>query len=199
MQIDYYYSPSSPWTYLGAKRFREMARRHGATIVHKPVDLGPVFAATGGLPLAQRPPARRAYRMFELKRWAEHLGIPLVLEPKFFPVSTELAARALIAASGAGHDPSDFSEGIFAACWAEERDIADAATLTAIADAAGLPGAEILAAARDALTAAAYAALTEEALARGVFGAPTFIFRDEPFWGQDRLDFLERALARAKA
>lgn len=196
-KIDYYYSLISPWTYLGGPRLREIATRHRATIAHKPVKLAEVFPATGGLPLAKRAPARQAYRLMELARWREHLGMPLNLRPKHFPVPERPAAGMVIAARAAGLDCGLLSEALLRAVWAEERDIADRATLAAIAEACAMDGAALLAEAEKDPAAAEYQANTEEAIARGVFGAPTYAVGDELFWGQDRLDFVERALARA--
>lgn len=194
-RVDVYYSLASPWTYLGWRRFRDIVARTGAEATYKPVSLARVFPVSGGLPLPKRAPQRQAYRMMELKRWSAHLGIPINFEPRHFPVDEGLAARMVIAHRQRGGDPAPLSGAILAAVWAEERDIADPATLRAIAAAEGLDGAALLAAAEDEAARAAYAADTEEAIERGVFGAPTFIVDGELFWGQDRLDFVERALA----
>jgi 2-hydroxychromene-2-carboxylate isomerase len=195
-QIDYYFTPISPWAYLGAARLRVIAETTGAVVNHRPMDLARVFAATGGLPLRQRSAERQAYRLIELKRFRDHLGVPLNLHPAHFPKSGDLAARTIIAAQRAGHEPSELAEALGRALWAEERDIADAPTVRQIVEAQGLPGDELVAAATEPLVQAIYSAYTDEALARGVFGAPTYFYGDEPFWGQDRLDFLERALVR---
>ena len=192
--VDYYFSPSSPWTYLGHERFAAIAKRHGAEIAVKPVDYGVIFPQSGGLPLGKRAPQRQAYRLMELKRWKEHLGVPLNAQPKFFPVNANAAALAIVAAGPSGSEAQMRLAGaILRALWAEEQNIADAATLRALAAKAGLDGDKLLAAAPGAQ--AQYDAFTQEALARGVFGAPTYVYRDELFWGQDRLDFLDRALA----
>lgn len=196
--VDYYFAPHSPWTYLGHQRFIDLVMSHQAAMNLKPVDLGRVFPVSGGLPLAKRAPQRQAYRVVELKRWRDYLDLPLNLEPKFFPVNPELASLVIIAA-GANKSavaPSlafDFMRAV----WVEERDIADIETVKNIVRAKGLPADELLAAAQSAETKAAYDALTKEAMDRGVFGAPTYVYKDEPFWGQDRLDFLDRALAKS--
>ncbi len=194
--IDYYYVLISPWTYLGGPRFTDIAERHGATVNCKPVDLGRIFPVSGGLPLPKRAPQRQAYRLVELERWRDHLGMEINLKPKFFPTSYELAARMVVGAVNAGQgDPMGLSHAILRAIWAEERDIADAATLAKIADDNGMDGTALLAAAEAPDVLAAYEANTDEAIERGVFGAPAYIFNNEMFWGQDRLDFLDRALA----
>ena len=104
------------------------------------------------------------------------------------------AARLVIAAGESGGDPLRLAHAILRAVWTEERSIDDPATLKAIAEESGHDGAALLALAERQETTAAYEALTREALSRGVFGAPTYIYEGEPFWGQDRLDFLDEAL-----
>ena len=194
--VDYYFAPNSPWTYLGHQRFVDLIMGHQAAMNLKPVDFGKVFAVSGGLPLAKRAPQRQAYRLMELKRWRDVLDVPLNIQPKFFPVNPDLAALVIIAAgeNKSGVGPS-LAYDLMRAVWAEERDIADVQTVAGIIKAKGLPEDELLAAAQSPETRAAYEALTKEAMDRGVFGAPTYAFRDELFWGQDRLDFLDRALA----
>ena len=196
--VDYYLTLSSPWSYLGHERFVAIAAKYGATIHLKPVDYGKIFPASGGVPLAQRPEQRKAYRLTELKRWQEYLGVPLNLHPKFFPVSPEAAARYAIAATDVSLDAGlAFCGATMRACWAEDRDISNVATLQDIADACGLDAAALRARADMPETGARYAALTDEALRRQVFGAPTYAYNNELFWGQDRLEFVERALAKA--
>jgi 2-hydroxychromene-2-carboxylate isomerase len=194
--VDYYFSPMSPWTYLGHTRFSAMLARYGAQVQVKPVDFAKIFSVSGGLPLKQRAPQRQAYRMVELRRFRDHLGVPLNLEPKFFPVPTDDAALFIIAADqqqGASA-AMNLAGAILRACWAEERNIGDTQTLALIAGERGLNAAAL----RDkaAQARAVYDGYTQEAIERQVFGAPTYCFEGEPFWGQDRLDFLERALAR---
>lgn len=196
--IDYYVFVNSPWTYLGHRRFVEIAHAAGASIRVRPMDAAKVFPVSGGLPLAQRPKQRQAYRIFELKRWREHLGVPINIQPKYFPTPTDLAAKMVVAANddSAPARALDLLGRFLAAVWAEERNIGDETTLAAIAGEAGLDGAALIARAKSAETQARYDAYSQEAIDRQVFGAPTYFYRDEPFWGQDRLDFLQRALAR---
>ena len=192
--IDYYFTPLSPWTYLGHERLGAIALRHGARVLCKPADYGKIFAASGGLPLAKRPPQRQAYRLVELERWRRFLDIPLNLHPAFFPVPAELASRLILAAPEVAL--FRLAGALLRAVWAEERNIADGPTLARICAENELDGPRLLHAAQSAATAERYDALTQEAILRQVFGAPTYIYRDEPFWGQDRLDFLDRALQR---
>jgi 2-hydroxychromene-2-carboxylate isomerase len=196
--IDYYLSPMSPWTYLGHERFAALARKYGAAIDVKPVDYGKIFPASGGLPLAKRAPQRQKYRLVELARWREALGLPLTLQPKYFPYDTSLASHLLVATRKRdGEAPAmKLAGALLRATWTEERNMADAAQLAAVLTEQGLDAAALLALANSAETAAEYELLTQEAIERDVFGAPTYVLDGELFWGQDRLDLLERKLAR---
>jgi 2-hydroxychromene-2-carboxylate isomerase len=188
--VDYYMTPSSPWTYLGHARFGEIAQRHGAVVRVKPVDYGVIFPQSGGLPLPKRAPQRQAYRLVELKRWGTQLGVPITIQPKHFPVNATAASCLVLGAPEAQRFA--LAGALLAALWTEEADIADADTLARIAARHGVDDAPA------AITAGAplFSAMTDEALKRGVFGAPTYVVRDELFWGQDRLEFVDRALAR---
>ncbi len=196
--VDYFIAPQSPWTYLGHERFVAIAKEQGAQVRLKPCDVNKVFAASGGVPVGQRPPQRQAYRLAELTRWSKHLNMPLTLHPKFFPVAGEPGAKLLIAAQhAAGTDKAlELLGALGRACWAEEKNIADADTLVAIANGLGLDGAALLALSAGDAVAADYARNTEDAIAANVFGVPWYGIDGEGYWGQDRLDFVERALAR---
>ena len=196
-RIDYYVCLISPWTYLGDARLIEIAARHNAEVNIKPMNLGRVFPETGGLPLAKRAPARKAYRMQELQRWRAHLDIPLTLEPAHFPTNEWPAAGMVIAAKEQGLDVAPLVNGFLSACWAEERDIGDHDTAVAIANERGFDGAALLAAATadDNALQAKWDQNSHEALDAGVFGAPAYVIGEQLFWGQDRLEFVDRALA----
>lgn len=192
--IEYYLTVTSPWSYFGHDRLVALAEQHGATVRWRPMQIPVVFAETGGLPLPQRPPARKAYRMVELKRWREALGLPLNLQPAHFPANPDLANRAAIALAEMGDSPSDFLHRGFRAVWVYDRDIADEHTVEALLADAGHDARTVLAKARADETGALYESFTREAISHGVFGAPTYILNGEVFWGQDRLDMLEEAL-----
>jgi 2-hydroxychromene-2-carboxylate isomerase len=198
-QVTVYYALQSPWTYLGWARFRELVAKAAAEVDYRPIEMAPVFAASGGLPLARRPQQRQAYRLMELKRWQQRLGVPLNLHPRHFPVDEALAARMVIAHGQPGGDVGRLSQAMMTAVWAEERDLADRPTLLEIAVEQDLDGGALLEAAASAAVQAAYHANTEAAIAAGVFGVPTFQIGDELFWGQDRLDFVAAALDRPAA
>jgi 2-hydroxychromene-2-carboxylate isomerase len=197
--IDYYDSMSSPWTYLGHLRFLALARRFGLTVKHKPMDLLKVWSVSGGLPLKQRAQQRQAYRHQELRRWREILGIPCNLEPAFHPVADRRACFLVIAAMQQNLDWEKLSYALLRAVWVEERNIADHSTLAAIADENGMDGKALLTATENAGVESEYQANTDEAVAQGVFGAPTYVFDGELFWGQDRLDMLEWRLRQKLA
>ena len=198
--LSYYLSLQSPWTYLGHKRLCEIATQHDLEISIFPVDYGVIFPATGGLPLAKRAPERRAYRLQELKRWREVLDVPLNLEPRFFPVDDKQAMRLVVALRR--EDPVgavELAGRILRAVWAEEKDIADEATLREIVTAQGLAADELFEQAAEKSTAERIVKDTDRAITKGVFGAPTYIVGSEIFWGQDRLALLERHLASLAA
>ncbi|MEQ9640041.1 MAG: 2-hydroxychromene-2-carboxylate isomerase [Alphaproteobacteria bacterium] len=191
--VDYYMSPTSPWTYLGHARFAEIAKAAGATVMIKPINVGEVFAVTGGLPLGKRHPARQAYRLVELERWRTHLDVPLTMHPKFFPANDEPARRLIEAARQAGADAMGLAHALLRAVWAEERDIADHDTLAAILGENGL-SADLFAAADGQAVTDEIAASTAQAIERNVIGVPNYYVDGKPHWGQDRLDFVQRAL-----
>ena len=195
--VDYYFATNSPWTYLGHERFVALANEHGATVNVLPIDLSKVFPGSGGLPLAKRAPQRQAYRLVELKRWSEHLRIPIHFTPKFAGADPNVSARWVIAALEHGTAAGlAMALGAMRARWAEERDAADPATLRYVAHHAGLDADKLAARAADPEIQARYDASTQQAIDAQVFGAPWYVYRGEPFWGQDRLDFLARALSK---
>lgn len=195
--VDYYLATVSPWTYLGHARFVDLAHQHHATVHVKPVNLGEVFPVSGGLPLSKRAPQRQAYRLVELARFSQHLGIPLNVQPKFFPANGDLAARWVIAANEvSGEQALALVGAVGRALWHEDRDIADQETLAVVAHGIGLDAQSLSDRAQTDAIAARYAANTKEAIDRGVFGAPTYVVDGEIFWGQDRLDFVGRKLAK---
>ncbi|NPC57422.1 2-hydroxychromene-2-carboxylate isomerase [Caenimonas soli] len=194
--IDYYFAPLSPWTYLGHERFTAITKAAGATVHVRPVDINAVFAVSGGVPLAQRPAQRQAYRLVELERFSKYLGVPMNLRPKFFPVPADLAAKLITAVFL--HDGQDaamrISGAVFAAVWAQDRDISNAAVLAQLASECGLP-AERNEQALGPEVQTLFEQNTRKAIETQIFGAPSYVIDGEIFWGQDRLDFVQRALA----
>jgi 2-hydroxychromene-2-carboxylate isomerase len=194
--VDYYLAANSPWSYLGHARFQAMAKATGAQVRVKPVDLaGQVFPVSGGLPLPQRAAQRRAYRLVELARFKEVLNVPLNIEPAFFPVNPTPASLLIIATQMQhGQERAmDLTGAVLRAVWAQERNIADSATLLALLKELDLPT-TLLEDSQLPDVKAHFQTYTEEAIACGVFGAPSYVIDGEIFWGQDRLDFVQRCL-----
>lgn len=197
--ITYYFWTISDWAYLGHRRLVDMAARHGVEIDYRPVDLPAVYAMTGGVLLGQRSKQRQDYRMAELRRWKERLDDPIVIEPRYFPVSYHLSSRLVIAAKLAGLPLAELSYAVMRGMWAEERDISDPETLREIC-ASSVPDVEaLLAAAERPDVQAEYERYTREAPDDGVFGSPFYLYDGDILWGQDRLDFLAEALAQRAA
>jgi 2-hydroxychromene-2-carboxylate isomerase len=196
--VQYFLAAHSPWTYLGHARFVALARAAGAQVELKPFDLGKVFGVSGGLPLSKRAPQRQAYRLHELARWAGQLQLPLNPQPKFFASPPDAAARLIIATrtSLGGDAALDVAGALMHALWAEERNIADDDTLAQIASGCGFDGRMLVKSSQTAGVQEQYDRNTDEAMAASVFGAPWYVVDGESYWGQDRLDFVERALAK---
>ena len=195
--VDYYFVPQSPWAYLGHQRFQNILKKSGASVRVMPFDLGgKVFPISGGLPLGQRAPQRQAYRLTELERFSKWLGAPLHLKPTFFPVGGDDAAKLIIAVDMAvGADAAmTISGAILSAVWSQQRNIADEKTLLELLHEHHLPVACLEQSYNQAVHER-YESYTQMAIDAGVFGAPSYVLAGEIFWGQDRLDFVERALA----
>ena len=169
-----------------------IVRRHDVEVTCKPVLLPSVFAETGGLPFPKRHPVRLRYRILELQRWREKRGLKFNLHPGSGR-STEMADRFVIAIVAAGHDPDPFLRRAFAAVWAGEQNLADDATLIALADSVTLPGEALLADARREESKAKYEQNIKDAIAGDVIGSPGYVLDGEVFWGQNRLDLLDDA------
>lgn len=198
LHVDYYASLNSPWTHLGAARIVAMTAQHGASLKIWPVDFGTIFPQSGGLPLPKRAPQRQAYRMMELRRWREFLGIPITLTPAHFPSSELQAACCAIAVRETinGGKAIALSHRVLKAIWEEEQNPGDPAVLARLIGEVGLDAAHVMALGAEPRWAEMRAADSQAALARGVFGAPSYVIGEEIFWGQDRLDFVARRLAR---
>ena len=194
--IDYYFGTISPFAYLAGDRLERIAARHGAAITYKPLDILQLFDRTGGVRPANRHPSRMDYRAQELPRWADHLGLPLNLKPAFWPVNMAPSSYAIIAAQGAGGgDTGGLVQGFLRAVWAEDRDISDDTVIRDILSAHGFDPA--LADKGLFVGAETYGRNLEQAVEAGVFGSPFYVVREsgQKFWGQDRLDFLDRHIA----
>ena len=193
-QVDYYLTLASPYAFMGHTRFVDISKKMKASVAIKPVNMGYIFSKTGGLPLGKRSPARQAYRFQELERWRQHLDIPLILKPNFFPVNDLQASAMVIAADLKGENGIDLAGAYLRAVWAEERNINAPDTLVSIVSDLGIHGAELLTQSGSVEVAQIFERNSQDALDIGVFGAPTYAVGEQLFWGQDRLDFLEHAL-----
>lgn len=192
--IDYYFSTLSPYAYLAGTGLEDIAQRQGATITYKPLDLMALFARTGGQPLKDRHPARRAYRDQEVIRQVKKRGMPFNMSPAFWPFNAAPSCYAIIAAqSEGGGDVGALAHSLLRACWAEDKDAADDSVIRDCLSAAGFDPAL---ADKGLLSGAeTYAANLEEAVAANVFGSPFYVVdTGQAFWGQDRLRDLESHL-----
>ncbi|MGE4218758.1 MAG: 2-hydroxychromene-2-carboxylate isomerase [Alphaproteobacteria bacterium] len=192
--VEYYFSVISPFSYLAGLRLEAAASRHGATIVYKPVDIMTVFRETGGTPVPQRHPVRQAYRLVELRRVAAHHGLPINVKPAHFPTDQRPASRAILAARDFDGDVGRLAHAFLRAVWAEDRDIATEDTVASVLTASGYDAARVMAA--SAAQDDTFDAFTREAVERGVFGMPSYVYGGEIYWGQDSLDYLDAALSR---
>jgi 2-hydroxychromene-2-carboxylate isomerase len=190
--IEFLFDVGSPTSYLAWRRLPAIAARTGARIDHVPVLLGGIFKATGNAPPGMVA-ARGRWMGIDMARYADREGITLGMNPDF-PINTITMMRMLTAARGTA-DFMKLGETLFAGMWEAPRNMGDPAILAATLAAAGFDSEALLAGANDPAVKAALAAATEAAVARGVFGAPSFFVGDEFFFGQDRLDWVEAAAA----
>ncbi len=197
--ITYYMTLNSPWTYLGSAKFAGLAKQYGHTVDIRPSKFGVIFPQTGGLPLPKRAPARQAYRLQELKRWREVRGLAINIQPKHFPSDETGGTRLLIAAKLQGRDAHSLATELGRAIWEREENLAEWSAVQAAANRAGLDADAIRKAGPgDAELDRIHDEYTADALAKGVFGAPTYYLPSgEFFWGQDRLELLERELKKS--
>ena len=196
--VDVYFSVISPWTHLGHAPFLDLAERQGIDVRWTPLPLGPLFAETGGLPLAKRPIQRRHYRDVELLRWADRRGRPLKVRPKHWPFDPALGDRCVIALTEGGEDPAAFAGAVMQGVWEQDRDLADRAVIAELLSAAGHDAEAVIAKAESDAVGDIYAANRIKGQEIGVFGSPTYVLDGETFWGQDRLDLLDEALSSGR-
>ena len=198
MKIEYFYATPSPFAYLGSSKFQSIVKKYKAEVIEKPCDLvGGIFVKTGGIPVPQRSPQRQKYRLDELKRWSEFLNIKINLKPKYFPPrDPHISGKHTIAANLLGAKLI-FGHELLKQLWSEEKDISDEKNIEEISNTFKLNFKELTDLAKSEQVKKIYQDNTEEAIKKNVFGSPTYIYNNELFWGQDRLDFLERALERS--
>ncbi len=198
-QIACFFTIVSPWAYIGHDLFTRVARKHDATIDYRPVNLGEVFPQSGGLPLAKRHPLRVAYRTVELKRWREKRGLKFALKPKGWPFDPTLADCVALALLARGDDPGVYLSNAFRAVFEKEINLGEADNIAAVLTEAGHHADVLIADAQSQPVRDAYAANNRAALDLGVFGSPSYVLDGEIFWGQDRIELLDEALASGRA
>ena len=192
MKVEYYYSVASPYAYLGVKKFQEIVKKYSLEVIEKPIDLvGTVFAETGGTPVPKRHPSRQKYRLVEIERFGNKLNININKQPKFFPPADPHKAALFTIASIKSGLSIDFGTEVLTKLWSEEKDISQDLVLEEVCNKFKLNFNEIKTAANSEEIKSIYLSNSNDAIAQGVFGAPSFIMNNELFWGQDRLDFLE--------
>ena len=192
-QVEFFFDVGSPTTYLAWTQLPAICAEAGAALVYRPMLLGGVFQATGNASPATVP-AKGRYMDVDMARFAGRYGVPLASNP-FFPINTLTLMRGATGAQLRAPDRFQaYLAGVFNAMWIAPQNLNDPATAAAALAAAGFDPAEVMGWANDADVKAALRATTEEAVARGVFGAPTMFVGDQMFFGQDRLDFVREAL-----
>jgi 2-hydroxychromene-2-carboxylate isomerase len=194
--VTYYLSLNSPWSYMGGDGLAAIAQRRGAMVDVRPVDVMRLFKESGGQPLSQRPKARQDYRLWEIKRWSRRLGLPVLANPDAFPCDERLAAACVLTVKAGGGDALRLATALGGALWVDNRDLAAREVVADVLTADGFEAGAVLAEAEGRADhwETERQANTDAALAVGAFGVPTYVIGDEPFWGQDRLDFVDEAL-----
>lgn len=193
-KLDFYFSFISLYTYIGYEAFEALVQKYDLDVTYKPIDLHAIFSASGGLPVTKRPPQRQAYRFVEMQRWAITRNIPLVLKPKHHPSDPVIGHRMLIAAMAKKLDVRQFIHNSLKILWVDDLDIKDPKVMVEVANKSGLDGELLLRESASSEIDLEITRLTAEAVERQVFGTPFFFYRNEPFWGQDRLELLEDAI-----
>ncbi|MFK4770815.1 MULTISPECIES: 2-hydroxychromene-2-carboxylate isomerase [Rhizobium/Agrobacterium group] len=191
--VYYYHALSSPWAYLGWPQFKALIEKHDLDVVVRPTR---IVTENGGVPLRSRPQPRQDYHAVELDRWRKRLNMPLVLKPKYYPTNNEFSARMVIAADRLGLPSLELSHALLHALWSEELDVTQPDVRIDVANRLGLDGVKLQAMEDQPEIMQAWLDSHEEAGKRGVFGTPTWIYKDVLYWGQDRLDFLDEALSQ---
>lgn len=198
-EIDYYLTSSSPFNYLGFKPIQDVVAKHGYTLNIRPVNIRGIWAETGAVPPAERPPIRQRMRLIELQRFALHRGVPLNLQPKFFPVDPALADQTIIALIEQGENPQPYMAGIFTSVWVHERDIADENTLYDLLEEHSHNPKETLNFAKKEAITTIRDKNTQLAVKAGALGVPSYVLNGECFWGQDRISLLDEAITTGRS
>lgn len=196
-EIEHFFTPVSGYAYLGHDALLRLAGEFGAHVRQRPVDIARVFVEGGSTPPAKQSDARRAWRTLDMRRWATRRGLPLNDRPRFWPTDGSRAARAIVALEMVGGPVDRFVSSVLAAVWARDLDISDAGVIELLLEECGAGVAKVTTLAESDKAQAAYDANTRDAIAAGAFGSPFYRVNGEVFFGQDRLDFVQSALAAA--
>ena len=199
LTIEYYLSVVSPWSYLGHRRFCDIAREYSAEIQYLPIDSSILFSKTGGLALKDRSSQRKRYRMQELQRWRSRLKLELNLEPQFFPTDSNLASCVIIGAIEAGHNVTELVYELMRSVWVREEDVSETSVVVGAIERSGGSPDDLLATVRNSTVQEILVQNSEQAVGKGVFGVPSYVVGEEVFWGQDRLEFLDVFLSDQKS
>ena len=192
--IEYFYAPISGYAYLGEQRLVQLAAEAGASVEFKPVDIARVFAASETTAPFKQSQARIKYRMKDMQRTADYLGIAINPKPKHWPVPVELAAKTIYAAIELGVEPHAISFALLSAVYAHELDVSSAEALSSLLLEMNLDANSIEARRASTEISMKYDEATQQAIEYGVFGSPTYVVDGELFFGQDRLEMLATAL-----
>ncbi len=197
MRIKYFMSHASPWTFLGHNKIIKISKDNGCDLEMLPVNFGEIFPVSGGLPVHKRPLQRQTYRLQELKRWSEYLKINLNPQPEYFPSRSLLPTNVIISLKLLNfNNIFEIANTIMEGLWVKQMDIDDPTNLKKILLRYYKTAEEILEFAQSDVVKKELKKYTEDAIKLSVFGAPTYIIDDQVFWGQDRLDFVERYIKR---
>ncbi len=196
--IDYYFSSVSPFAWLGHRQLMSIAAKHAKRVHFRPVSLAGVWEVSGSVPLPQRTPTRQRYRLVELQRIAAYRTMHLKPHPAHFPANPELADRTIIALADAGRSPADFTYAVGEAVWSRDLDIAHESVIAALLKENGFDAAHFLERAKSERAAQLREANTKAAVEADAIGSPCYVYKGEPFWGQDRLDLLDHMISTGR-
>ena len=194
-RMEFFFDVGSPYSYLAATQLEGLSQRTGVPVVWRPFLLGAVFKATGN-EMPARVASKARWMLGDLHRWAAHYGVPFRMASRF-PLNTLRPQRALVAAGRLAGEATvaSLARGLFRATWVDDRDVSDPEVIQDLLASAGLDAAAVMAALTQQQTKDDLRAVTDEAVRRGAFGAPTILVGDELFWGNDRLLLVEELLA----
>jgi 2-hydroxychromene-2-carboxylate isomerase len=192
-QVEFYFDVGSPAAYLAWTQMPRLAAETGAEVVYRPFLLGGVFQATANKS-PMEVPAKGRYMVGDLERFARRYGVPFRHNPHF-PINTLTLMRGALGLQMREPDRlRPYGDAVFRAIWVDQQNMSDPATVGGVLQAAGFDPQQLLALTADPEVKERLKAVTQEAVARGAFGAPTFFVGDALFWGQDRIDFVKEAL-----